>query len=85
MNVISGEVRSPSGNAVANARIFIVGGPSPFSDVAALSDSDGSFALSAPTEGDFTVTFVAERFAPVTVAVTVPLKKPLQIELGEQS
>lgn len=84
-NVISGEVRSPAGNAVADARVFIVDGPGPFPDVAALSDSHGGFSLSAPAEGTYTVMCVGENSAPVRVKVSVPLKKPLQIELSGQS
>lgn len=83
--MISGEVRSPAGDAVADVRVFIVDGPASFSDIAALSDSNGRFSLSTPVEGTYTLTCAAEGFAPVTVEVSVPLKKSLRIELSGRS
>ena len=84
-NVISGEVRSPAGRPVADVRVFIVDGPGPFSDVAALSDSHGAFSLSAPAEGTYTVMCVGENSEQARIQVSLPLRKPLQIELSQQS
>ena len=69
--VISGEVRA-RGEAVADARVYIVDGPGSFSDIAALTDSHGRFSLTAPQRGSYRVTCAAEGFAPVSITVDVP-------------
>ena len=78
--VISGEVRA-GGRAVADARVYIVEGPGSFSDIAALTEPDGRFSLTAPQQGSYKVTCAAEGFAPVSVSVEVPAKSALVIEL----
>ncbi|UNO42467.1 carboxypeptidase-like regulatory domain-containing protein [Streptomyces sp. MST-110588] len=74
MAVISGVVVGAAGEAVPNARVYVVQGPGPFTDVAALTDDEGRFALSAGTDGTYTVECRAEwgqesRVARATVAV----------------
>ncbi len=78
--IISGEVRV-GGRAVADARVFIVDGPGSFSDIAALTDSHGRFSLTAPQAGSYTVTCVAEGFAPASLTVEVPAKGAFSIDL----
>lgn len=60
MPVISGVVVDAAGRAVSDARVYVVDGPSPVTDVAALTDGEGRFALSAPADGTYTVECRAE-------------------------
>lgn len=69
--VISGAVRDADGNPVANARIAFVGAPVDVPDIAALTDSAGRFALSAPAPGRYVIGCYAEGYSPATVAVDV--------------
>ena len=78
--IISGEVTA-GGRAVADARVYIVDGPGSFSDIAALTDPQGRFSLTAPQEGSYKVTCVAEGFAPATVTVEIPARSALRIDL----
>lgn len=78
--VISGEVRA-GGRAVADARVYIVEGPGSFSDIAALTEPNGRFSLTAPQEGSYKVTCAAEGFAPVSISVEVPARSALVIDL----
>ena len=78
--IISGEVTA-GGRAVADARVYIVDGPGAFSDIAALTDPQGRFSLTAPQAGNYKVTCAAEGFAPATVTVEVPARNALLIDL----
>jgi hypothetical protein len=51
--VIAGVVVDARGNPVEGARVYFVEGPVPFPDIAALTDSSGRFALSAPASGTY--------------------------------
>ncbi|GGX70142.1 carboxypeptidase-like regulatory domain-containing protein [Streptomyces hiroshimensis] len=53
--VIRGTVRDAAGAPVAGARVAFAGGPVPLPDVAALTDGEGRFALTAPAAGTYTV------------------------------
>lgn len=81
--VISGRVRAPTGQPVAQARVYFVQGPDPLPDVAALTGADGGFALAAPVAGSYELGCSAEGFAGATIAVHVaagPLA-PVEIRL----
>jgi hypothetical protein len=79
--VISGEVKA-RGRTIADARVYIVDGPGSFSDIAALTDAHGRFSLTAPQEGSYKVTCIAEGFAPANVTVEVPAESAVLIDLG---
>ena len=70
--VISGRVRDPGGDPVKEARVYFTEGPVSFPDIAALTDDEGRFSLTAPAPGTYILECRAEGFAPKETAVTVP-------------
>jgi hypothetical protein len=69
-DVISGVVRGPSGEPVKDARVSFTSGPVALPDTAALTGDDGSFSLSAPAPGEYSISFNADGFAPKVITVT---------------
>ena len=69
--LISGRVLDGEGNPIAGARVYFVGGPGSFPDVAALTNEQGAVTLTAPTPGSYEIEAAAEGFAPRKAAVTV--------------
>jgi hypothetical protein len=53
--LIVGTVVGARGEPVAGARIYFVEGPVPLPDIAAVTDSEGRFTLTAPAPGTYTV------------------------------
>ncbi|MFF7729781.1 carboxypeptidase-like regulatory domain-containing protein [Streptomyces sp. NPDC008001] len=53
--VIRGTVRDAAGAPVPGARVAFAGGPGPLPDVAAVTDGEGRFALTAPAAGTYTL------------------------------
>ncbi|MEU2792069.1 carboxypeptidase-like regulatory domain-containing protein [Streptomyces sp. NPDC007100] len=88
MAVISGVVVDADGRAVPDARVYLAAGPGAFPDVAALTDAEGRFALSAGPDGSYTVECRSERGGGVAsaagAAVTVRggAAEPVEIRLG---
>jgi hypothetical protein len=80
--VISGVVRNPRGEPVAQARVYFTGGPTAFPDIAALTDRGGKFSLSAPSGGTYNLECMAEGFAPAAVTITVEEGQEVQLEIG---
>lgn len=80
-NVISGIVRNPRGEPVAQARVYFIGGPVPLPDIAALTDSGGAFSLSAPTPGTYHIECAVEGFAPTVATVAVTEGQEVQLEI----
>jgi protocatechuate 3,4-dioxygenase beta subunit len=78
-SLVKGTVRDPAGNPVAGARVFFTGGPTPLPDIAALTDAEGRFALSAPAPGTYQLECHSEGFGPAKVSVTVPAVGETQI------
>ena len=66
---IAGLVRDESGAPVEGARVYFTDAPVPIPDVAALTGEDGSFALTAPAEGTYTLECSAEGFSAVRATV----------------
>jgi hypothetical protein len=81
MAQISGIVRDSRGNPVAQARVYFTGGPEPWPDIAALTDNNGTFSLSAPSPGTYTIECVAEGFAPVVATVTVTGDQEVRLDI----
>lgn len=69
--VIRGKVKDRGGKPVAQARVYLAGGPQPYSDVAALTDKAGEFALPAPSPGTYVVECTAERAGTARAEVQV--------------
>ncbi len=59
--VISGVVLDSAGNPLAEARVFFTEGPRPLPDIAALTDEQGRFQLSAQGPGRYTLAITADR------------------------
>lgn len=82
--VISGVVIDNNCNAVSGARVSFVSGPVPLPDIAALTDNNGSFVISAPVPGEYVIEVVSEQFIAkkVNVAVESNEEKHIEIELS---
>ena len=81
--VILGVVRDRNGNPVPKARVSFTSGPVSLPDIAALTDINGAFALTAPVSGTYTIEVVSEEFAPkkVNIAVMGGQKEYIEIRL----
>ena|SRR5215216_721563 len=73
---ITGVVVDAEDNPVEEARAYFVEGPVPLPDIAALTNSNGRFALSAPTSGTYQLGIASEGPAGF-------LQKTTTVELGE--
>lgn len=80
-SVISGVVRGPSGKPVPDARVSFTKGPVSLPDTAALTDDKGSFTLSAPSPGAYTIEVNADGFAPKSATVKVPGGEKTDLEI----
>lgn len=83
--LIFGVVRDAVGRPVAQARVYVTDGPEPFPDIAALTTSDGSFRLSAASEGTYTLGCSAEGFTPTSVRLLVRHDQEQRVEIRLQS
>jgi len=54
-------------------------------DVAALTDSDGTFAIPAPVAGDYTIECSAEGHAATSVTVSVGRAEPATADIALKS
>lgn len=52
---IHGIVTDGDGRPVVEAAVAVVAAPGPMPDIAALTDSDGRFAIAAPMTGEYTI------------------------------
>ena len=69
--LVRGVVMDAGGRPVAGARVSFRSGPGPLPDIAALSGSDGTFALTAPSAGRYELAAFGDEGAPGTATVTV--------------
>jgi len=76
-STIAGVVVDPRGIPVEEARVYFVEGPVPLPDIAALTDSSGRFALSAPVPGTYQIGVTSEGAAGL-------LQKTTTVEVGEE-
>lgn len=70
-SVISGMVKDSNGNPIPQARVYFVDGPVSFPDIATLTDNKGTFVLSAPVAGEYSIQVVADEFITETVKITI--------------
>lgn len=88
--VIAGVVVDAEGNPVEEARVYFVEGPVPLPDIAALTDSSGRFALSAPISGTYRLGVAFDGPAGLvqdTTTVEVSeegVRRPLEVRLHTQ-
>lgn len=67
--LISGTVRGPNGKPVSGARCFFIEGPVAFPEVAAVTDDEGAFSLTAPAPGKWVVSCAADDLSGQTATV----------------
>jgi hypothetical protein len=79
--LISGIVRSANGQPVAGARVFFTSGPGSFPDIAALTDDQGRFALSAPSPGTYEIECAASGFATTRATATALKDRQVNVEI----
>ncbi len=80
-SVIFGVVKDRSGNPVSQARVSFSSGPVPLPDIAALTDVNGIFTLSAPAAGSYTIEVISDQFAPMKTDITVVSGQEEHIEI----
>lgn len=80
--VISGVVKDNNGNAIPGARVSFISGPVPLPDIAAVTDNNGSFVISAPVTGDYVIEVVSDQFIPKRSEVAVKSNERKDIEIN---
>lgn len=83
--LIRGVVRDPQGLPVPQARAQFLSGPDPLPDIAALTDSDGTFILSAPSPGNYRIECTADGFVPVVTSVDLREAEEAHLEISLMS
>jgi hypothetical protein len=81
---IAGVIVDAEGNPIEEARVYFVEGPVPLPDIAALTDSSGRFALSAPTSGTYQLGIASEGptgFLQETTTVEVGKVRSVEVEI----
>jgi len=81
---VAGVVVDAEGNPVEEARVYFVEGPVPLPDIAALTDSSGRFALSAPVSGSYQLGVMSEGSAgsaQKTTTVDVGGERSIDLEI----
>jgi Carboxypeptidase regulatory-like domain len=86
MSVIAGVVKDKNGSVISGARVSFVAGPIPLQDIAALTDVNGSFVLSAPRPGEYTIEVLSEGFSAkkAKIATEGNQEKHIEIILSRQ-
>jgi hypothetical protein len=80
--VIAGVVKANNGNAISGARVFFITGPVPLPDIAALTNIDGTFVLSAPVPGDYVIEVVSEGFVTKKVKISIEGNQQKHVEIN---
>jgi beta-lactamase regulating signal transducer with metallopeptidase domain/uncharacterized GH25 family protein len=85
VEAIEGTVENEAGKPIAGAAIAagLTGQYRP--DVNVSSDENGHFSLRGIRSGENALVAKADGYAPITVAMTLPLKKPLKIQLKPEA
>jgi hypothetical protein len=81
---IAGVVMDARGDPVEGARVYFVEGPVSLPDIAALTNSNGYFALSAPIPGSYLIGVTSEGLAGlvhVTTRVEVDGERRIELEV----
>jgi Carboxypeptidase regulatory-like domain len=80
MPVVRGRVLDVNGVPVAGAAVFFVSAPAALPDIAAMTDSHGAFALSAPVAGHYVVG-VRHGESAAEAGISVPADRDVSLEL----
>lgn len=59
-DVVHGVVRDQNGRPIGEVRVSFASGPAPLPDVAALTAADGTFQLTAPVPGEYSLICVLD-------------------------
>lgn len=78
--LISGTVRGPAGEPVSGARCFFIEGPVAFPEIAAITDENGGYSLTAPARGKWVVSCAADEFSEKTATVHVSGGKSARLD-----
>jgi hypothetical protein len=70
--MIQGEVVDDRGEPVPDARVMVLSGPGPVSDIALLADDRGRFTLGLDRAGRYQLAVHADGHASATVPVQLP-------------
>ncbi len=81
IRTVSGIVVDTNGRGVAGGRLFFTSAPQAVPDVAAVTSSDGSFTLTAPRKGAYTIECVADGFRRTTVNVNIAQGDVTNVEI----
>jgi hypothetical protein len=81
-SLIFGVVKDPSGNPVPNARVSFTDGPVSLPDIAALTDTMGSFTLSAPVPGEYIIEVVSDEFVKRIEKINVESNQEKHIDIA---
>ena len=81
-SVISGIVRGPNGTPIPNARVYFTSGPVPLPEIAAMTDSNGEFSLTAPAPGEYVIEGMTDEFGSRSSKVKVKAGKPARLDLS---
>ncbi|MGV9457113.1 carboxypeptidase-like regulatory domain-containing protein [Streptomyces sp. NPDC003635] len=79
--LITGVVEDLHGRPVPDATVYFTAGTGPYPDVAALSAADGSFTLSVPDEGDYTLACMTPDGRVAETPVAAHSDQPAQVRL----
>ena len=78
--LITGTVRGPNGKPISGARCFFTDGPVAFPEIAAITDDQGVFSLTAPAAGKWVVSCAADDLSAKTATVKVSGGKPARLD-----
>jgi hypothetical protein len=81
-SVISGIVRGPDGTPIPNARVYFTSAPVPIPEIAAITDSDGQFSITAPAPGKYVIEGAADEFGTRSSTVKVKAGQPVRLDLS---
>ena len=79
-SLISGTVLDAAGKPLSFARVYFTGGPDSRPDIAALTDQNGRFTLTAPTPGEYEIECAADGYLPERQTIIAAAGKTYEVE-----
>lgn len=67
---------------MGQARVSFIAGPVPLPDIAALTDIDGTFSLSAPVAGEYDIEVDMEQFVRKRLKITIALNEDKHVVIN---